>query len=201
MALGVLNESEKKHKSFSLKLRQKVLEEILNLVGGPQKFMFHNDNHNLGEMALVCRHFRQVKNNPKIYGLTNKDINLILNFLKKVKAKGAKEIILKGKHNESVILVIETRGWGSIRNIGNTEAFVFYKSLYEDFLNKLILKLINWPEFNFLSLKNFKNLFLGVGEKQFNETFKKLAPNLPIFMIKEKNKKLIVIKKIVKERG
>lgn len=163
--------------------------------------MFHNDNHNLGEMALGCGHFRQVKNNPKIYGLTNKDINLILNFLKKVKAKGAKEIILKGKHNESVILVIETRRWGSIRNIENTEAFVFHKSLYEDFLNKLILKLINWPEFNFLSLKNFKNLFLGVGEKQFNETLKKLAPNLPIFMIKEKNKKLIVIKKIVKERG
>lgn len=193
VALGTLNELKKNNKrKFSLKFKQKVLKEILDLVGGPEKFMFHSDNHNLGGLALGCGHFNQVKNNPKAYGLTTKDINLILNFLKKIKKRGAKEIILNGEHNESIILVIESKQWASKRQFGKIQAFVFHKFLYEEFLNKLVLKLISWPEFNFLSLKKFKNLFLRVGKKQFNETLKKIAYNLPVLKIKEKNNKLAV---------
>jgi len=178
--------------SINADLRNKAFDIILDVLGGAENFRMHTDDHNLENGIIAgCGHMKLVKKDPERYLISEEDVEAIFNYLNSLKNKGAKEVVLKGPHNESAVFVIDDKRIGLLHQNRDLQAFAFHKALYEEFIENLAEKLLNLEEIKSqgISFDDLFKLLKETGEYQLTQTINQLVQGLPIYEIKLENEK------------
>lgn len=182
-------------RSFGFEIdREKVFKSLVKVLGGEKNFALHSDHHgDKNKIASGCGHFKQMNLDPQAYKLENDDLDFIAEKLGVVVKKGAKEVILEGDHIEGAILLVKG-GWGVLpRFVLDTdqgrkevEVFVFHQSLTDEKHRELAGELIDSKAVKFKLGEDAEYLYQVMSEVTENhlmETAKRLAPDLPVFMV------------------
>lgn len=126
----------------------RVLQAVLEVVGGPEKFCFHTDSH--AESAHSgcgrgCGHLKFALENPEAYKLSADQINFIFNQLEPLLKQSAQQVVLQGDHAESAVVIVDSEEYG-LKPMWQHEGildqvFVYQKTLHTRQLDKLARKL------------------------------------------------------------
>jgi hypothetical protein len=183
----ILGALKKINNSISEDLRKKAFNAVLDALGGVDNFQMHTDDHNLENGIIAgCGHMKLVKKDPERYLVSEEDVEAIFNYLDSLKNQGAKEVVLKGPHNESAVFIVDDRKIGLLHQDGKSQVFVFHKALYEEFIRDLTQNLLNLEEIKSqgISFGDLFKLLKETGEYQLTQTVNQLAQGLPIYEIK-----------------
>jgi len=183
----ILGALKKINNSINVDLRKKAFNAILDVLGGAENFRMHTDDHNLENGIITgCGHMKLVKKDPEKYLISEEDVEAIFNYLNYLKNQGAKEVVLKGPHKESAVFVINDKRIGLLHQNRDSQAFVFHKALYEEFIGNLAEKLLNLEEIKSqgISFDDLFKLLKETGEYQLTQTVNQLAQGLPTYEIK-----------------
>ena len=164
-----------------------VMAAVVDLAGGMSNFRFHSDEHaehdELGA-GMGCGHIKQAKLDPAAYGLTQDQIEFLLEQLPRLLTAGAHQEVLKGNHAEQAVVVVNSQSY-SIKPLlrdGNElkEAFVYQKTIHGQQLEKLARQLQSLLESagQKFEINQVHSAVTGSFQKQLTETLKRLASNL-----------------------
>lgn len=165
-----------------------VLNAVVNVVGGVQKFAFHTDDHaEPTQPGMGCGHIGQAVADPESFGVTAEQMQFIVSELPKLLEQGAQQEVLHGEHGEQAVIVVnsETHGLLPMLRIGDNlrEAFVYHKTLHTQQLDKLAKGLQEALAAQGEAVEDFqirKALDDAFG-KQLAEILKRLAKGLPVY--------------------
>lgn len=170
---------------------QKVVNTVLKATNGATQFYFHTDDH-AGEenVGFGCGHFKQAKNDPTAYGVTQEQMDAVAAALPGLLQQGAHQEVLHGDHAETAVIVVDSENYGVLplqregENVN--EAFIYQKTLHTkqlDTLANLLQEALAETGEPVESTDIRKALDDAFG-KQLTETLKRLADGLPVYVAK-----------------
>lgn len=165
-----------------------VLASVVSSIGGTEKFSFHTDDHaEPSQPGLGCGHIKQALTDPVAYGVTQEQMNFIVEELPKLLEQGAHQEVLHGNHAEQAVVVVDSEKYGVLPlvRVGDNlrEAFVYHKTLHTKQLATISNALQEALAASGQVVEEFqirKALDDAFG-KQLGETLKRLANGLPVF--------------------
>lgn len=165
-----------------------VLSVVTNVIGGPDKFAFHTDDHaEPSQPGMGCGHLSQAKLDPVAYGVTAEQMDYIFSALSTLLQQGATQEVLHGEHSEKAVIVVdsEVHGLMPLIRVGTNvrEAFVYQKALHSkqlDLLSKQLQEALAADGKVVEEFQTRKALDDAFG-KQLSETLKRLAKGLPVY--------------------
>lgn len=172
--------------------KQKTLQTLLEVIGGPQNFNFHS---NTKEKKTVpgegCAHMSEMNADPAAYSLDKEQIILITDQLAELLKAGAQEQVLEGNNNEGAILQI-TGDWAvypqyhlsTARGTVPVQVFIYHKTLVNERNRAIAKKLIENKAvtlFDDLDEEYLYEVISSVTEDHFFETAKRIAKQLPLY--------------------
>jgi hypothetical protein len=172
-----------------LELPKIVLPSVMSVVGGPERFFFHTDNHaDQGVPGLGCGHLRLARENPETYGLHQSQMDLIFKTLEELLELGAKQEVLDGDHSEQAVVVVESSRYGlkpMMQSDGHLfQAFVYQSIMDQERLTRLVQALyqkIN-PMYG-VSLDAVRTTIAETAQQQLHQTVNALAKGLPQYVV------------------
>lgn len=172
----------------------KVFAVLTKLVGGKENLRFHTDEHAHSDEPLKgCGYVGQVRQAPADYGIIPADISYVEKAFAQAQKAGAKQTVLRGDHEESVVFLV--RGGYGIMPQGDAivdnrrhhiQAFIYHQTL-ADKRHRLYAKAL--LEEGALVIpagvdeSYLYEVFADVAETQLMETLRRLAKGLPIYEI------------------
>jgi|GEM_PF-796966 len=185
--------------NYGLEMDQKtVWQSLVEVVGGENNLRFHTDSHAEKNQALAgCGHIKQIRLDPKAYGLESDQVDFIKTKFQQAKNKGIKETVLHGEHGEGAVVMI-SGNWGVypqyyLKDIdGNVpvQVFIYHRSLIDERHRLLARKLIENKAVVVPMGCGAQYLYEAlstVGEDHLLETAKRLAKGLPIYSVNFKD--------------
>ncbi len=165
-----------------------ILNAVIEVVGGVQKFAFHTDDHaEPTQPGMGCGHIKQALGDPEAYGVTAEQMQFIFSELPKLLEQGAHQELLHGDHAEQAVVVVnsETHGVLPLIHVGSDlrEAFVYQKTLHTQQLDKLgrILQEALATQGDVVEDFQIRKALDDAFGKQLGETLKRLASGLPVY--------------------
>jgi len=120
----------------------KLTHILTNVVGGVKNLAFHTDTHALHDYGIGCGHLRLAKNKPDDYGLTDAEVQFVLDFMNESIKHGSTNIILDGHHGERGVMIIDSATHSVYnKNKEGHQVFIFHKTCAEN-RNKIIAEKI-----------------------------------------------------------
>ncbi|MFA6005688.1 MAG: hypothetical protein WC775_04355 [Patescibacteria group bacterium] len=187
---------------FTDAMREQLWEQILKIMGGPQKFASHTDTH-AGSSCPGCGHMMRAMQDAKAYGLDEKDMAFIVHKvqeLHKLAESGHARTPenLPGKHAEQAVIIVRSHGH-NLRPVSNNGGFgevqvfrytpdVAMKCM-NDIMNGLadtvahLAYKIKPTQSRRDALEVFDTAFLRVFADQLNATLQRLAKGLPMYEV------------------
>jgi hypothetical protein len=162
----------------------KVCDAVVQVAGGISNFHFHTDKGSEdqdGGVAAGCGHVANALADPGSYGLDSETTFMVERILQDLKAKGATQEVLHGGHKEGAVLVVKGER-GIAPNFDGDQAFVYQETMAEagrDQVAKVLAQSLG------IDLEKLSVAMNDAAEKQLNETLKRLAANLPVFVVTE----------------
>jgi hypothetical protein len=186
-AFGALN-------AMNLELdNEKVLEAVIEAVGGNENFRFHTDDHAEHDHAgagMGCGHLKRAALEPDDYGLKQKQIDFIVKQLPHLIESGAHQEVLHGDHAEKAVVVVDSEGYGLKPLLqtegGLEETFVYQKTLHQAQLDVLARKLQERLAEAGIPIEEteIRTSMDAAFAKQLGATLQRLAKGLPIYTVK-----------------
>lgn len=178
--------------TYDLKL---VKEIFVDLIGGVDEIDFHTDDHNLdfdnAIPAKGCGHLKLIRNNYQKYMMFQKDIDLIDELLREVKAGNTdNEVVLEGSHEEKAVLTVRGNVGvgprGKMEDGREMQVFVFNE--YSLFILKAIAQnIIERGVIHFkdgeISAEDFAGMMAEMAVLHLSLTVSSLAPLLPVYRL------------------
>jgi hypothetical protein len=171
---------------------QDVLAAVIDVIGGPQNFQFHSDQHAEDDGAgpgMGCGHIKKAILEPEDYAVTAEQMAFIKNELPKLLSQGAHQEILQGNHAEQVVVVVQSESYGLKPMIGAgenlQEAFIYQQTIHQEQMGRLAKILQEKLAGAGHIVEEFqvqKALDEGFG-KQLSATLKRLAEGLPVYSV------------------
>mgnify|MGYP007089347195 CR=1 FL=1 len=165
-----------------------VLNAVVSIAGGPQKFSFHTDDHaEPNQPGLGCGHLKQAVTDPEAFGLTNGQTDFLVAQLPNLLEQGAHQEVLHGNHAEQATIVVdsETHGIMPLIRVGDNvrSAFVYQKTLHTQQLDALgkILQEELAKQGEVIEDHEIRKALDDAFGKQLTEILKRLASNLPVY--------------------
>ena len=180
VAFGALN---KLGIDINQTIAEKVVEKLLNILGGASNFHFHTDDHNMGEVAQGCGHIKWATNSPEEYGITTEIAILTKKILEKLKMEGAQEEILNGDHQEKAILVVEGEKGVAPKNEEGNQVFVYQKTMAEKTIADFANTLVEIDELTEIDSAKLIEMMNGVAGQQMQATIGHIAKGLPVYSV------------------
>ena len=166
-----------------------VLSVVEGIIGGSEKFSFHTDSHAEHDHAnagMGCGHLKQAKTDPSAYGLEQEQIDFLLGELPKELEHGAHQEVLQGDHGEQAVMVVVSDDFSlKPKRADGTQAFVYQKTHDEKLQERLAHALHEKFKGNYLdlSLDQIDQAVTEVAAEQLQETLKRLADGLPVYVV------------------
>ncbi len=183
IAFGALNDLK-----LSLP-NERVLQTVLDVVGGAANFRFHTDDH-AGEVpGMGCGHIKQAKLDPIAYGLEQSQIDYIYDELPRLLDQGAEQITLHGDHAEQAVIVVDSETHGLVPLVrtdeGLQEAFIYQQTLHQGQLRTLVRLLheASVEAGHTVEEQQVSVSATNVFAKQLGQTLDRLAKGLPIYNV------------------
>jgi len=178
--------------------QEKVFETLIEFLQGEKNFQFHTDDHSdLKIPAGGCGYFKLIKQDPKRFFLTNKEIYFIEEKLRKLVKDGVKPTVLHGHHDEVAVVMIkgnkgilprfeiETTVDGETKKISSS-FFVFHQTLFTKRQQKLAEILLTKKAvtlFPGLDTEYLTFTLIETGETHLFEALNQLGKGLPIYQV------------------
>lgn len=125
-----------------------VLNAVIEVEGGSDKFFFHTDHHAETQEAgcgMGCGHMKKARLDAETYGLTQDQIDYLFTQLPELLEQSAQQVVLQGDHAESAVVIVESEHFGlkPMRKSNDEvqQVFVYQKTLHERQLDLLARKL------------------------------------------------------------
>lgn len=175
-------------------LRTRILDAVVEMVGGPGEFRFHTDSHARHDaksgapaeetVARGCGHLKLAEKDPGSYGLVPGDMLAVFGKLAELARQGTQEVVLDGEHGERAVFVVNDSAHGLRHQADGRQAFVFHAGLNRATLRELAQKLMGMPELAGAGLNNgLANTLEGVSDRQRTLTVNALAAGRPIYSV------------------
>lgn len=182
---------------------QKIIEAVIEAVGGYAQVRFHTDDHakNEGGMSFGCGHITQALADQNTYGLTDENVKAVIDFLKTVPQKGVVCEKLEGNHREEAVVVIKRGEWSMApQSNGESEVrqvFVYHRDLDNKRRKDLVEKLLKYlPKNPSYSQEHLYDILSQISDNHLLETLSRLAKGLPLFEVSfEKDGSFTLIEK------
>lgn len=164
-------------------LRGKLIDAVIQSVGGAERFRFHTDTHAEGT-GRGCGHLRLASQNPADYHLSSDDMPAVFERLEALKGG---EVVLEGDHAEGAVIVLTDKSKGMLHEALGTQAFVYHAAWDEERLARLADIIAEIPEVkeSNKSSKEIYEMLLSVASLQRNFTLGQLAKGLPMYQVSE----------------
>jgi spore germination protein YaaH len=171
---------------------QKVIDLVVDLVGGPGAFAFHTDTHAEHDQkgpGMGCGHLKQAFTEPEAYGLTHQDMDYLMQKLPKLMEQGAQQTVLEGDHQEQAVVVVNAENYTVKPNVQSNgsvaEAFVFQRTANDKHLQALAEKLAQLlvAEHPNINHEQVHQTVFQVSDQQLQETLRRLAKDLRVYTV------------------
>lgn len=172
---------------------QTVLNAVIEVEGGLDKFIFHTDHHTEsqeGGYGMGCGHMKKAWLDPKTYAVTRGQIDYLFTRLPELLQQSAKQVVLQGDHAESAVVIVESEYFGlkPMRKINDEvqQVFVYHKTLHERQLNLLAcnLQAALAETGEVVEESTIRQALDQVCALQMDATLTDLAKGLPVFSVK-----------------
>lgn len=174
-------------------LEEKAYQVLANVVGGIDNLHFHTDKKHEQDPLAGCRHFSQLRQDPKAYHLEKDQLDFI-----EIKAKnsimlGAQDEILMGEQLRGAVLQIKGNyniypnyAIETVRGTQRVEFFEFHKTLVGDRHKELAKALVKEQAvklYNGCDEEYLYEVLSDMTDQHFFETIKLFAKNLFLYEI------------------
>ena len=180
---------------LSDELRARILDTVVEMVGGPGEFRFHTDSHARHgakpdvpaeeTVARGCGHLKLAEKDPGSYGLVSEDMSAVFGKLAELARQGTQEVVLDGEHGERAVFVVNDSTHGLRHQIDGKQAFVFHAGLNLATLRELAQRLAVIPELASASSLHggLDGALQGASDRQRTLTVNTLASGRPIYSV------------------
>ena len=170
-----------------------VLNAVIAVEGGPDKFFFHTDHS--AETAdagcgMGCGHMKKALLEAEAYGLSQDQIEYLFTKLPDLLEQSSKQEVLQGDHQESAVVIVESKDFGlkPMRTTGDEvqQVFVYQKTLHEQQLDQLARKLQGELAAlgEVVEEQQIRHALDQAFALQIGATLARLAKGLPIYSVK-----------------
>jgi hypothetical protein len=172
---------------------QAVLDAVIEVEGGPDRFFFHTDEHAEAEEAgcgMGCGHMKKALLEAAEYGLSQDQMDYLFAQLPELLEQSAQQEILQGHHAESAVVIVESEHYGlkPMRYSGDEvqQVFVYQKTLHEQQLDQLARKLQEAlaGQGEVVEEPQIRHALDQASALQTGATLARLAKGLPIYVVK-----------------